>query len=261
MTTALALVCGVFGLLIGSFLNVVIWRVPRGESVVRPRSHCPGCDAPIAPRDDIPVVSWLVLRGRCRHCRNPISIRYPLVELATGLLFAGFAVRFGPHVVLLAYLYLAAVGLALAMIDFDHKRLPDVLTLPSYPVAIVLLGLAAVLDHRGHTPFVRALLAGVALYAFYEVIGFIQPRGMGGGDIKLSGVLGLYLGWLGWGEVVVGAFSAFLIGGVVSIVLVLFAGAGRKTKVPFGPFMLLGTLVGIYAGHSIAHAYTSFTLS
>ena len=261
MTTYIAVVCGVFGLLIGSFLNVVIWRVPRGESVVRPRSHCPKCGEPITPRDDIPIVSWLLLRGRCRHCGNPISARYPLVELACGLLFAGFAVRFGAHVVLVAYLYLAAVGLALAMIDFDHKRLPDVLTLPSYPVALALLGLAAVLDHRGHTPFLRAVLAGAALYAFYEVIGFIQPRGMGGGDIKLSGVLGLYLGWLGWGELVVGAFSAFLIGALVSIGLVIFAGAGRKTKVPFGPFMLLGTLVGVYAGHDVAHAYTSFTLS
>jgi leader peptidase (prepilin peptidase)/N-methyltransferase len=261
VTTFTAVVCGLFGLLIGSFLNVVIWRVPRGESVVRPRSHCPGCNAPIAPRDDIPLVSWLLLRGKCRHCGNPISIRYPLVELACGLLFAGFAIRFGAHVVLLAFLYFGAVGLALAMIDFDHKRLPDVLTLPSYPVALALLGLAAVLDHRGHTPFVRALLGGLALYAFYELIGFIQPRGMGGGDIKLSGVIGLYLGWLGWGELVVGAFAAFLIGGLVSIALVIFAGAGRKTKVPFGPFMLLGALVGIYAGHSLAHAYTTFTLS
>jgi leader peptidase (prepilin peptidase) / N-methyltransferase len=261
VTTFTAVVCGVFGLLIGSFLNVVIWRVPRGESVVRPPSHCPGCNQEIAPRDNLPLVSWLLLRGRCRHCGTRISARYPLVELATALLFAGFAIRFGPHVVLVAYLYLAAVGLALAMIDFDHKRLPDVLTLPSYPVALVLLGLAALLDHRGHTPLLRALLAGAALYAFYEVIGFIQPRGMGGGDIKLSGVLGIYLGWLGWGELIVGAFAAFLIGGVVSIALVLFAGAGRKTKVPFGPFMLMGTLVGIYAGHDLAHAYTSFTLS
>jgi leader peptidase (prepilin peptidase) / N-methyltransferase len=260
VTAALAVVCGVFGLIIGSFLNVVIWRVPRGESVVRPRSHCPKCGQPITPRDDIPIVSWLLLRGRCRHCGNPISVRYPLVELACGLLFAGFAIRFGPHVVLLAYLYLAAIGLALAMIDLDHKRLPDVLTLPSYPIALGLLGLATWLDHTGHTPILRAVLAGLALYAFYEVLGFIQPRGMGFGDIKLSGLLGIYLGWLGWGEVVVGAFAAFLIGGVVSIGLVLFAGAGRKTKIPFGPFMLAGTLVGIYAGHAIAHAYTSFTL-
>jgi leader peptidase (prepilin peptidase)/N-methyltransferase len=170
------------------------------------------------------------------------------------------AVKFGPHVVVIPYLYLAAVGVALAFIDLDHHRLPDVLTLPSYPVALALFGAAAVADHTGHTPYVRALLAGLALYAFYEVIGFIQPRGMGGGDIKLSGVLGIYLGWLGWAQVVVGAFAGFLIGGVVSIGLVFFAGAGRKTKVPFGPFMLLGTLVGIFAGHDLGHAYTN-TLS
>jgi len=260
VSTVVIVVSAVAGLAIGSFLNVVIWRVPRGESVVRPASRCPGCGHEISHLDNVPVLSWLVLRGRCRHCGMRISPRYPLVELATAALFAGFAVRFGPHVVLVAYLYLAAIGLALALIDLDHKRLPDVLTLPSYPVTIALLGTAALADHRGHTPFVRALLAGLALYAFYEVIAFIQPRGMGGGDVKLSGVLGLYLGWLGWGELVTGAFAAFVVGGLVSIGLVIFGGAGRKTKVPFGPFMLIGTLVGIYAGHDLAHAYTSATL-
>jgi leader peptidase (prepilin peptidase) / N-methyltransferase len=259
VTGIVAVFAAVLGLVIGSFLNVVIWRVPRGESVVHPPSHCPRCESEIRPADNIPVVSWLMLRGRCRHCGEPISVRYPLVELATGVLFACVALRFGPHVVQLAYLYLAAVGIALTMIDLDHKRLPDVLTLPSYAVVIALLGLAVLLDHVGHTPFVRALLGGLALYAFYEVIAFIQPRGMGGGDVKLSGVLGLALAWISWGALVVGAFAAFLIGGVVSIGLVLFAGAGRKTKVPFGPFMIAGAFVGIFAGQQIAHAYTSFT--
>lgn len=258
VTAALAILCGVLGLLIGSFLNVVIWRVPRGESIVRPPSHCPSCDRPISPRDNVPLLSWLLLRGRCRHCGTRISPRYPLVELATGLLFAGFALKLGLHVELLAYLYLAAVGVALAMIDFDHKRLPDALTLPSYPVAIALFAAAGAVD--GHWwPFERALIGMAALFAFYDVVAFIAPRGMGGGDVKLSGVIGLYLGWLGWGELAVGAFAAFVIGGLVGIGLMLFAGAGRKTKVPFGPFMLLGGLVGIYAGHALGHAYTSAT--
>ena len=258
MTAVVTVLAAVLGLMIGSFLNVVIWRVPRGESIVRPPSHCPACDEPIRPRDNVPVLSWLLLRGRCRHCGSPISVRYPLVELATGALFAGFGAKFGWHPVLVAYLYLAAVGVALAMIDFDHKRLPDVLTLPSYPVGIVLLTIAAGVAGEWW-PLERALIGMAALYGFYFTVGFIAPRGMGGGDIKLSGVLGLYLGYLGWDQLVIGWFAAFVVGGLVSIGLVLFAGAGRKTKVPFGPFMLIGALVGIYAGHALGHAYTSAT--
>jgi leader peptidase (prepilin peptidase)/N-methyltransferase len=259
VTAFLTVFCGLLGLAIGSFLNVVIWRLPRNESVVRPASHCPSCDAEIGARDNVPVVSWLVLRGHCRHCHAPISARYPLVELATGVLFAVLAWHFGVHPLLAAYLYLAAVGVALAMIDFDHHRLPDALTLPSYVVVGVLLGVAA-LEAGEPWPFERALIGMAALYAFYFVVALIQPRGMGFGDVKLSGVLGLALGYLGWGQLVVGAFAAFVIGGLVGIGLILVSDAGRKTKVPFGPFMLLGTLVGVFAGHSLAHAYTSFTV-
>jgi leader peptidase (prepilin peptidase)/N-methyltransferase len=253
---AVIVVIGLFGLVLGSFLNVVIWRVPRGESVVHPSSHCPGCGQPIRPRDNIPVLSWLLLRGKCRDCGVRISVRYPLVELATAALFTGFAIRFGIHVVLPAYLYLAAVGLALAMIDLDVQRLPDALTLPSYPVALILLGIAALVDDEPHA-FVTALLGMVALFGFYAVVWFAYPSGMGLGDVKLAGVLGLYLGWLGWGPFIVGAFAAFAVGALVSIGIVVFAEGGRKTRIPFGPFMLVGVLIGIYAGHPLAHAYTS----
>ena len=256
MTAALTALCGVFGLLIGSFLNVVIWRVPRGESIVRPPSHCPGCDTPIAPRDNLPVLSWLLLRGRCRHCGTRISWRYPAVELATAGLFVAVAAKFGAHADLPAYLYLAAISIALALIDLEHFRLPDPITLPSYPVAILLLLIPAVAD-SSWWEFERALIGMAALFAFYDVVAFIAPKGMGGGDVKLAGVLGLYLGWLGWAQLAVGAFMAFLVGGVISIGLVLFAGAGRKTRVPFGPFMLIGAFIGIFAGHPIGHAYTS----
>ena len=259
MTAFAVVVAAVFGLVVGSFLNVVIWRVPRGESVVRPPSHCPGCDNPISPRDNIPIFSWLLLRGRCRHCHERIAPRYPLVELLTGVLFAGLAAWFGPVAQLPAYLYLAAVGVALAMIDLDVKRLPDVLTLPSYPVGLVLLGVASIVHHNGWS-FTRAVIGMAALFGFYFTIAIIAPRGMGFGDVKLSGVLGLYLAWLGWGQLAVGAFSAFLVGGLVGIGLILFGGGGRKTKVPFGPFMLIGALIGIFAGGPIASAYTSMTL-
>jgi leader peptidase (prepilin peptidase)/N-methyltransferase len=249
---------GVFGLLIGSFLNVVIWRAPRGESIVRPPSHCPGCNEPIRPRDNVPVLSWLLLRGRCRHCGTRISVRYPLVELLTAALFVVMAVRIGWHPALPAFLYLAAIGVALAMIDLDVRRLPDVITLPSYAVGLALLGIAAAVDGQAW-PLERAAIGMAALYAFYYLLAVVAVGGMGFGDVKLAGVLGLYLAWIGWGALVAGAFLAFLIGALVSIGLVLFAGAGRKTRVPFGPFMLAGALLGILCGQQIAHAYTSVT--
>lgn len=252
---ALLVVIGLLGVAIGSFLNVVIWRVPRGESVAHPPSHCPSCDAPISPRDNIPVVSWLLLRGRCRNCASHISVRYPLVEIVTGALFVVFGIKLGIHADLPAYLYLAAVGVALAMIDIDLLRLPDILTLPSYPVGLVLLGIAAWVDDTPHA-FVRAVIGMAALAAFYGAVWLVYPAGMGLGDVKLAGVVGLYLAWLGWGQLAVGAFAAFVVGGIVSIALVVFKDSGRKTKVPFGPFMLIGLLVGIFLGHWLAHAYT-----
>lgn len=259
MTAITVVFCGVLGLLIGSFLNVVIWRVPRNESIVRPPSHCPNCDTPIAPRDNVPVVSWLLLRGRCRSCGVKISARYPAVELLTALLFAGLAWYFGPVAELPAFLYLAAVGVALALIDLDLQRLPDVLTLPSYVVGLVLLGIASGVHHDGWS-LIRALIGMAVLFGFYFTVAVIAPRGMGFGDVKLAGVIGLYLAWLGWGQLAVGAFAAFAVGALVGIGLILFAGGGRKTKVPFGPFMLVGALIGIVAGASLASAYTSATL-
>jgi leader peptidase (prepilin peptidase)/N-methyltransferase len=254
----LAVFCGVFGLIIGSFLNVVIWRTPRGESIVSPPSHCPSCGMQISPRDNIPVVSWLLLRGRCRGCGSRISARYPLVELLTGALFAVMAAFFGPVAQLPAYLYFMGVGVALALIDLDVQRLPDALTLPSYPMGLVLLG-AASLSHHDGTSMLRGVIGMAVLFGFYFAVAVIAPRGMGFGDVKLSGVIGLFLAWLGWEQLVVGAFAAFAVGALVGIGLILFAGGGRKTKVPFGPFMLVGTLIGILVGHPLAAAYTSVT--
>lgn len=244
------------GLLIGSFLNVVIWRVPRGESIVRPPSACPGCGTPIRPRDNVPVVSWLLLRGKCRDCGIRISARYPLVELLTAALFAVMALKFGLSLELPAYLYLAAVGVALALIDLDLKRLPDVLTLPSYGVGTVLLGIASL--HEPHL-FLRAVLGGLAIFAVYFALAFAYPAGMGFGDVKLSGVLGLYTGWLGWDVWGAGLLLGFFLGGFFGIGLVLFKKGGRKTAVPFGPFMLVGALIAMLFGHELVNGYLSFT--
>lgn len=249
-------VVGVLGLLVGSFLNVVIWRVPRGESVVTPPSACPRCGTRILARDNVPVLGWLVLRGRCRTCREPISARYPLVELATGLLFAGTALWTGLSWTLPAYLYLAAVSVALALIDLDTRRLPNAIVLPSYGVVAVLLAVAA-WGHGDPAPFGRAALGGAALYGFYFLLMVAHSRGMGFGDVKLAGVLGLYLGWVGWDALVVGAFTAFLLGGIAGAVLMATGRATRKTGVPFGPFMLLGAAIGLTLGPRIADAYVS----
>jgi leader peptidase (prepilin peptidase) / N-methyltransferase len=245
---------GLIGLLIGSFLNVVIHRVPAGESVVHPRSRCPGCGSEIAPRDNIPVISWLILRGKCRNCGEPISIRYPLVELGTSAVFVVLALTFGVSAELPAYLYLGAVGVALAMIDFDTQRLPDALTLPSYPVGLVLLGAASLVDGTWSS-LGRGLLGMVALFLFYGVLWFIYPAGMGLGDVKLAGVLGLYLAYQSWGVLVVGGFLGFLLGAVVGLVVIAVQRGGRKTKIPFGPFMLAGTLIALVTGARVWDLY------
>jgi leader peptidase (prepilin peptidase) / N-methyltransferase len=244
----------VLGLIIGSFLNVVIWRVPRGESIAHPPSHCPACGSAVRPRDNVPVASWLLLKGRCRDCGAPISSRYPLVEAGTAIVFVVLAARIGLEAELPAFLYLGAIGVALTLIDVDVKRLPNVIVLPSYVVALVLLGAAALFDGE-LGPYLRAGLGMSALFGFYFVLALVYPAGMGFGDVKLAGVLGIYLGWLGWAEVVTGAFLGFLLGGVVGMSLMATRKAGRKSQIPFGPFMLVGALIAILSGGALADLY------
>lgn len=249
-------VSGVLGLIVGSFLNVVIYRVPRGESVVHPRSRCPGCGQQIPGYDNIPVVSWLLLRGHCRQCQEPISVRYPAVELLTGLLFAAVTARLvddQPWAVP-AYLFFTAIGIALAGIDLDVKRLPDVLTLPSYAVMGALLLLPAIAEGQWSW-YLRAGLGGLALFVFYFALMVTYPSGMGFGDVKFSGVVGIALTWFGWPVLAVGGFLGFMFGGVVGGALMVVGRAGRKSKVPFGPFMIAGGLVGVLFGHQIADWY------
>jgi len=260
VTLPLVVACAVLGLLVGSFLNVVVWRVPRGESVVSPPSACPGCGHAIRPRDNVPVVSWLVLRGRCRDCGATISARYPLVELATGALFALTAWRVGPTWALPAYLYLAAIAVALTLIDIDVRRLPNSIVLPSYVVAALLLLLPAAATGDWQA-YLRALLGAAVLFAGYFALAFAYPAGMGFGDVKLAGVLGLYLGWLGWGELAVGAFLGFLLGGVWGVALLLARRAGRKSAIPFGPFMLGGALLAVFVGEAVSQAYVDVLIS
>lgn len=265
---AAAAVTGGFGLLIGSFLNVVIHRVPAGRSIVNPPSTCGGCDARIRPFDNVPVLSWLLLRGRCRDCSIRISARYPLVELLTGVVFVAVVLRFAPWAAFetsmaagvgaiaetLAFLVLAGIGIALAWIDLDTHRLPDAIVLPSYPVIAVLLGVAGL---AGGEPgaMLRAALGGGILWTAYLLMAFAYPRGMGMGDVKLAGVIGMALGWLGWPELAVGAFSAFLLGGVFALILAVAGRVKRGSGIPFGPWMLAGAAVAIFFGAPVWHGY------
>jgi leader peptidase (prepilin peptidase) / N-methyltransferase len=255
MDGLLVLLTGLLGLAIGSFLNVVIWRVPRKVSVVRPPSHCPQCETPIRPLDNIPVLSWLVLQGKCRHCGNPIPVRYPLVEASCGVLFAVVAARFGASWELPAYLVLTAALLAISIIDLEHFIVPDRITAPLTVSALALLGLAAIAEGNGWR-FGRTLLGGVAYFAFLLLLNLLYPRGMGMGDVKLAFSLGLYLGWLGWGQVFLGGFLAFLLGAVVGVGLIATKVKTRKDVVPFGPFLALGAMLTILWGGPILRWYT-----
>jgi leader peptidase (prepilin peptidase)/N-methyltransferase len=269
--TAYLLVCaGVVGLLIGSFLNVVAYRVPAGLSVVSPGSACPGCGASIAARDNIPLLSWVLLRARCRHCSMRIPVRYPLVEGATAIAFVMAALPFvgrvalpaDPRLVgagaleLVAFLYLAAISVVLAVIDLDLWRLPDRIVLPAYGVGAALLGGAALLRQDPAALGLAAAGAGIA-FSFFGLLHLVG--GMGLGDVKLAGVLGLFLGYLGVAQLTIGIAAGFLLGAVVGIALVAGHRSNRKSRIPFGPFMLAGAWVGVLAGQPLATAYLRLT--
>ncbi len=239
-----------FGLLIGSFLNVVAHRLPARTSLARPGSRCPSCETPIKPYDNVPVLSWLVLRGRCRACAAPIAARYPLVEALTAVLFAAVvAVHHGDAAQLVLGLVLVAFLVPIALIDLDHRIIPNRLTLPA---AVVGIALGTALDPGGEP---ERLLAGAIAATVLGLPALLHPRGMGMGDAKLVGVLGLYLG----ASVAPAFFVAFLAGTIGGMAIMLRKGIaqGRKTPVPFGPFLALGGIVGVLAGNELVQLYLS----
>lgn len=241
------------GLAVGSFLNVVTWRLPRGESVVKPGSHCGGCDTPIKPYDNIPLLSWLVLRGECRNCGAKISIRYPLIELGTGALYVGIAAAWwGDWRELALGITFVTFLIPITAIDLDVRRIPNALTAPAAILAVPI----AALTELGFIP--EQLMAAAAALIFFLLPALIAKKGMGMGDVKLAGVMGLYLGWAVFPAILIALAAGTLIG------LVVMArrgvSAGRKTAIPFGPFLALGSVVCIFAGSGLIDAYTG-TLS
>lgn len=256
MEPALLLAAGLLGLVFGSFANVVIARVPDGRSLVRPRSACPGCGAMVRGRDNVPVLSWLALRGRCRDCGMAISVRYPLIEVGSAALFVAMAARFGFDWALPAYWLFAWTLLCLTAIDLEHYRIPNRLTYPLTPVLAVLLVAAALVGGQPEVAL-RTVLGGLAAFGALLVLALISPRGMGLGDVKLAAFLGLGLGYLGWGHVALGFFVAFLLGGFTATVLLVLQLRDRKGHIPFGPWLAAGSVVAVLVGEPVIDAYLS----
>ena len=238
--TALLACAGILGALVGSFLNVVVWRLPRGESVVKPRSRCPHCRTPIRARHNVPVVAWLALRGRCSDCAAPIPLRYPLTEALTAALYVAVVAATGADRDAILGLLLVSALVPIALIDLEHRRIPNVITGPAALLAIAVLAVLRPERLPEH------LLAGAVAFTVFLLVALAAPRGMGMGDVKLAGVLGLFLGW----AVAPAILVALLAGSVAGIVLAARSGVAqaRKTTVPFGPFLALGGVTGILVG-------------
>ncbi len=248
---------GALGLAVGSFINVVAYRVPAGLSLVRPGSQCPACGHPVRARHNVPVLGWLALRGRCFDCSAAIRIRYPVVELGTAVLFvvtAAELVRVDRTAAVPAFLVLASAGVALTLIDLDTHRLPDRIVAPSYAVFLLLLVIASAVDGNW-TALGRAVVGGAACAACYLLLWLAVPAGIGFGDVKLSGLLGLALGYLSWPALAVGAFAAFLLGGLVGTALLLTGRRTRRARIAFGPFMVAGVWVALLTAQPVAASY------
>jgi leader peptidase (prepilin peptidase) / N-methyltransferase len=235
------------GLAVGSFLNVVAYRVPLGLSLVHPPSRCPGCETPVRPYDNIPVLSWLVLRGRCRDCDAPISARYPVVEGATAALWLAVAVAADDRLHLVLGLLLVTALVPVTLIDLERRLIPNAITLPAAIAAVA----AALLLDPGALP--EHLLAGAGAGGFFLLAALAYPRGMGMGDVKLAAVLGLYLG-----RAVAPAIFIALIAGVAvgaGVIAAKGAAEGRRTAVPFGPFLAFGAVVALFVGEMLVDGY------
>ena len=240
----------ILALLIGSFLTVVADRVPRGKSIVAPGSACGSCGLELGPLDLVPVVSWLVLRGRCRRCRTKIGVEPLVIELANASLFVAFAIKFHVSWELAAFCVLAGGLVALSSIDLKTKRLPRSIIHVTALIGVPLLGIAALVRHEPRRLWMMVLGAAIAL-AVMSLIYVGSRGGMGDGDVRLSPLLGAYLGWLNPGLVGVGLFLGFVFGAVVGIGVMVSRRGGRKTAVPFGPFLALGTIIAVWAGQPL----------
>ncbi len=244
-----------FGLVFGSFLTVVIYRLPRGESVATGRSKCPSCGAQIGARDNIPVLSWVILRGRCRACGARISPEYPLIEASTSILFVLAAALLEPLSIAIGGAAFLALMLAIALIDARHRIVPNKLVYPALVVFALSIGVGHLVD--GGVSIGSGAIGLLAYSLPLFLIALIVPGGLGMGDVKLAALIGLVLGSLGLSLVAVAAGVGILGGGVGALTAMLILRYGRKQQMPFGPFLAMGAGISLLAGQQISEAYLS----
>jgi len=249
-TTLVLLACAVMGLLIGSFLTVVVDRVPRGGSVVQPPSACGSCGNRLTALDLVPIVSWVALRGKCRHCGHPIGVEPLIIEGSTAALFVAFGLKFGADLALVAFCIMGAALVALVWIDLHTRRLPREITYTAMALSAPVLVAAALVNDEPERIWQTALGAAIAL-AIMGLIYVASRGGMGDGDVRLAPLLGMHLGYLNPGIVPIGLFFGFLFGAVVGVIAMSLGSAGRKTALPFGPFLAAGTIVAVFIGQDV----------
>jgi leader peptidase (prepilin peptidase)/N-methyltransferase len=249
-----AMTFAVFGLVFGSFLSVLIHRIPRKQSIVAPRSACPRCGATIGARDNIPVVSYILLRGRCRSCGGRIPLGYLLLELATAGLFAGAALRFDSTYTAVVMALLFMVLLAVSVIDVKHRIVPNRIVYPALIGFALLIAIGSIVEGQ-----LDVAAAGIGLLAYggaLLLVAILSPGGMGMGDVKLAALIGMVLGALGLRYVAVAAGLSILAGGLGAVALLVFTRATRKQAIPFGPYLAAGAIVAAFVAPSIASWYT-----
>ncbi len=254
MRTIVLIGAGVIGAAIGSFLSVVVHRVPLGESVAKPASRCPHCGAPLRAIDNVPVVGFLLRRGRCRSCDSPISVRYLVLELATAAAFVLVSFRAPTLWVAPALCVATATLIAVGTIDIAHLRIPTRILYAGAALGAPLLVMASA-GTGEWAPLLHALIASVVALAVFLIVYLVSPKGMGFGDVRLATFCALFLGWLGYRVAAVGMVLSFVVGGLFAIALVLAGKAGRKSKLPFGPFLALGTVASFLYGPHLAHLW------
>ncbi len=241
-----AFLAGLIGLCVGSFLNVVIWRVPNNMSILKPGSHCPSCKKPITNRDNIPILSYMLLAGKCRNCSSKISFRYPCIELFNAVIWVASVFLIGLHVYTIGFLLFFSGLLALSAIDFDTKLLPKKIVYVSGILLVSFLGLSVLITGDFHR-FIDSAVCALAYFVFLFIIWFASNgKAMGFGDVRLAPFLGAAMGFFGYMVSYMGMLISFFIGSFVGIAIAVITQKGRKMKIPFGPFLAAGTVLAIW---------------